>query len=65
MKAVWLLYILVSFNGDPQLGIEEYDTEQECIQEKARVLKEIKEVYNIKDAQVHCILSARRNDESN
>ena len=53
MKAVWLLYILVSFNGDPQLGIEEYDTEQECIQEKARVLKEIKEVYNIKDAQVH------------
>ena len=65
MKTVWLLYILVAFNGDPQLEVKQYDTEEECIQEKARVLKEIKEVYNIKDAQVHCILSARRNDESN
>jgi hypothetical protein len=59
MKTVWLLYILVSFNGNPQLEVEEYNTEEECIQEKVRVIKEIKEVYNIEDAQVHCILSTR------
>ena len=59
MKIVWLLYILISFNGDPQLRVEEYDTEQECEQEKVRVIKEVKEVYDIGDAQVHCILSAK------
>ena len=59
MKTVWLLYILVSFNGNPQLEVEEYNTEEECIQEKVRVIKEIKEVYNIEDAQVHCIRSTR------
>ena len=59
MKTIWLLYILVSFNGNPQLEVEEYNTEEECIQEKVRVIKEIKEVYNIEDAQVHCIRSTR------
>ncbi len=59
MKTIWLLYILVSFNGNSQLEVEEYDTEEECIQEKVRVIKEIKEVYNIEDAQVHCIRSTR------
>ena len=59
MKTIWLLYILVSFNGNPQLEVKEYDTEEECIQEKVRVIKEIKEVYNIEDAQVHCIRSTR------
>ena len=59
MKTIWLLYILVSFNGNPQLEVEEYDTEEECIQEKVRVIKEIKEVYNIEDAQVHCIRSVK------
>jgi len=59
MKTIWLLYMLVSFNGNPQLEVEEYNTEEECIQEKVRVIKEIKEVYNIEDAQVHCIRSTR------
>jgi hypothetical protein len=59
MKTIWLLYILVSFNGNSQLEVEEYDTEEECIQEKVRVLQEVKEVYNIEDAQVHCIRSTR------
>jgi hypothetical protein len=59
MKTIWLLYILISFNGDPQLEIHEYVTEQECEQEKARVIQEVKEVYDIEDVQVHCILSAR------
>ena len=59
MQTIWLLYMLVSFNGNPQLQIEEYDTEEECQEEKERVLDEIKEVYNIEDAQVHCIRSTR------
>jgi len=59
MKTVWLLYILISFNGDPKLEIHEYVTEQECEQEKVRVIQEVKEVYNIEDAQVHCIRSTR------
>jgi len=59
MKTVWLLYILIAFNGDPKVEIHEYDTEEECIQEKVRVIKEIKEVYNIEDAQVHCIRSVK------
>jgi len=59
MKTVWLLYILIAFNGDPKLETREYDTEEECIQEKVRVLQEVKEVYNIEDAQVHCIRSTR------
>ena len=60
MKTVWLLYILISFNGDPKLEVEEYDTEEGCQEEKERVLEEIKEVYDIDNAQIHCILSARR-----
>ena len=59
MKTIWLLYILISFNGDPQLEIHEYITKQECEEEKGRVMKEVKEVYDIKDVQVHCILSAK------
>ena len=59
MKTVWLLYILISFNGDPKLETREYDTEQECEQEKVRVIQEVKEVYNIEDAQVHCIRSVK------
>ena len=54
MKTVWLLYILISFNGESKLEIKEYDTEQQCEQEKVRVIKEIKEVYNI-DAEAHCL----------
>ena len=52
MKTIWLLYILISFNGAPQLEIKEYDTEQECEQEKIRIKQEIKEVYNI-DVEAH------------
>ena len=59
MQTIWLLYMLVSFNGDPQLQIEEYDTEEECQEEKERVLEEIKEVYDIDNAQLYCILSAK------
>ena len=59
MKTIWLLYILVSFNGDPKLETYEYNTEQECEQEKVRIIKEFKEVYNLKDFQVHCILSVK------
>ena len=59
MKTIWLLYILVSFNGNPQLEVEEYNTEEECIQEKVRVIQEVKEVYSIEDVQVHCVLTAQ------
>ena len=59
MQTIWLLYMLVSFNGNPQLQIEEYDTEEECQEEKERVLEEIKEVYDIDNAQLYCILSAK------
>ena len=59
MKTIWLLYILVSFNGNPQLEVKEYDTEEECIQEKVRVIQEVKEVYSIEDVQVHCVLTAQ------
>ena len=54
MKTVWLLYMLIFFNGEPKLEIKEYDTEQECEQEKVRIKQEIKEVYNI-DAEVNCL----------
>ena len=46
--------MLIFFNGEPKLEIKEYDTEQECKQEIVRVLKEVKEVYNI-DAEAHCL----------
>ena len=59
MKTVWLLYILISFNGDPKLETREYDTEQECEQEKVRVMNEVKEVYDIKDVQAHCLLTVQ------
>lgn len=54
MKTVWLLYILVSFNGNPKFEIYEYDIKQECEQEKVRVVQEIKEVYKI-DAEAYCL----------
>jgi hypothetical protein len=54
MKTVWLLYILVYFNDDPKLELQEYNTKQECEQEKVRVIQEIKEVYNI-NAEVQCL----------
>ena len=60
MQTIWLLYMLVSFNGDPQLQIEEYDTEEECQEEKERILEEIKDVYDIDNAQLYCILSAKK-----
>ena len=46
--------MLIFFNGEPKLEIKEYDTEQECEQEKVRIKQEIKEVYNI-DAEVNCL----------
>ena len=60
MQTIWLLYMLVSFNGNPQLQIEEYDTEEECQEEKERVLEEIKEVYDIDNAQLYWIRSAKK-----
>ena len=54
MKTVWLLYIHVYFNDDPKLELQEYNTKQECEQEKVRVIQEIKEVYNI-NAEVQCL----------
>lgn len=54
MKTAWLLYILVYFNDNPKIELYEYTTEQQCEQEKERVIKEIKEVYNI-DAEAHCL----------
>ena len=60
MKTVWLLYILISFNGESKLEIKEYDTEQQCEQEKVRVIKEIKEVYNT-DAEVGCLHTEQDN----
>tara|TARA_R100000656_G_scaffold62733_1_gene48290 strand:- start:4338 stop:4520 length:183 start_codon:yes stop_codon:yes gene_type:complete len=55
MKTVWLLYILISFNGDPKLEIRKYDTEGECEQEKIRITQEVKEVYAVENTQLHCI----------
>jgi len=55
MKTVWLLYILISFNGDPKLEIRKYDTEVECEQEKIRIAQEVKEVYDVENTQLHCI----------
>ena len=63
MKTVWLLYILISFNGDPKLETREYDTEEECIQEKVRVIKEIKEVYNL-DAEAQCLYTIQDKEKS-
>tara|TARA_R100001143_G_C3266648_1_gene90248 strand:+ start:347 stop:538 length:192 start_codon:yes stop_codon:yes gene_type:complete len=63
MKTIWLLYILVSFNGNPQLEVKEYDTEEECREEKVRVIKEIKEVYNL-DAEVQCLYTIQDKESS-
>ena len=63
MKTIWLLYILVSFNGNPQLEVKEYDTEEECREEKVRVIKEIKEVYNL-DAEVQCLYTIQDKEKS-
>jgi len=60
MKTVWLLYMLIFFNGEPKLEIKEYTTEQECKQEKVRIIQEIKEVYNI-DAVVDCLYTIQDN----
>tara|TARA_R110000765_G_scaffold116461_1_gene209688 strand:+ start:119 stop:301 length:183 start_codon:yes stop_codon:yes gene_type:complete len=60
MKTVWLLYMLIFFNGEPKLEIKEYTTEQECKQEKVRIIQEIKEVYNI-DAEVDCLYTIQDN----
>jgi len=59
MKTVWLLYILITFNGDPKLEVHEYATQKECEQEKMRVAEEIKQVYDIDNVQLHCILASR------
>ena len=53
MKTVWLLYILITFNGDPKLEVHEYTTQKECEQEKMRVAEEIKQVYDIDNVQLH------------
>jgi len=63
MKTIWLLYILVSFNGNPQLEVKEYDTEEECREEKVRVLEEIKEVYNL-DAEAQCLYTIQDKESS-
>jgi len=60
MKTAWLLYILVYFNDDPKIELYEYTTEQQCEQEKVRVIKEIKEVYNI-DAEARCLYTIQDN----
>jgi hypothetical protein len=52
--------MLIFFNGEPKLEIKEYDTEQECKQEKVRIKQEIKEVYNI-DAEVVCLYTIQNN----
>ena len=53
MKTVWLLYVLVSFNGDDKLNVYEYNiTENECETEKVRIIKEFEEVYDIYTVQL-------------
>ena len=59
MKTVWLLYILITFNGDPKLEVHEYTTQKECEQEKMRDAEEIKQDYDIDKVQLHCILDSR------
>jgi len=52
--------MLIFFNGEPKLEIKEYDTEQECEQEKIRITQEVKEVYNI-DVEAHCLYTLQSN----
>ena len=60
MKTVWLLYVLVAFNGDDKLNVYEYNiTENECETEKVRIIKEFEEVYDIYTVQLDCIRGAR------
>jgi hypothetical protein len=59
MKTVWLLYILVSFNGDDKLNTYEYTTESECETEKVRIAKEFEEVYDIYTVQLYCVRGVR------
>jgi len=59
MKTVWLLYVLVSFNGNDKLSTYEYTTENECETEKVRITKEFEEVYDIYTAQLHCVRGVR------
>ena len=59
MKTVWLLYVLVAFNGDDKLNVYEYTTENECKTEKVRITKEFEEVYDTYTAQLDCIRGAR------
>ena len=60
MTAVWLLYVLVFFNDTSRLELQEYNTEQECEQERIRIIQEIKDVYNI-DAEVVCLYTIKNN----
>ena len=48
MKAAWILYILIFFNGNPKVEMHEYNTEEKCEQEKIRIAQEVKEVYGLK-----------------
>lgn len=64
MTTVWLLYILIFFNGIPKLELQEYNTEQECEQERIRIIQEIKDVYHI-DAEVVCLYIIKNNYNKN
>ena len=55
MKTVWLLYILVTFNGDPKIETHEYNTENKCKEEKVRIIKEFHEVYDLNNIEIHCV----------
>ena len=60
MKAAWILYILIFFNGNLKVEMHEYNTEEKCEQEKIRIAQEVKEVYGIKNVELHCILTLER-----
>ena len=60
MESAWLLYILVFFNGEPNLEILKYPTYEKCESESVRVKEELEQVYDMKDSQIYCIPYERR-----
>ncbi len=60
MESAWLLYILVVFNGEPNLEIRKHPTYEKCESERVRIIDELEQVYDMKDSNIYCIPYERR-----
>ena len=63
-EVIWLLYVLVSFPGEPPISRLEqipYQTEANCQQASVRIMNEMIEVYDISKEEVsfNCIPTIR------